>query len=672
VLLLTARPVPVPAPATETVESRPQPQLPPAPPPVVAPPPVAPAPKVQPATGEPSLVDQLVAADWDREAAETVVTFYGDWFRELRASDRPYYDATVVLLKNLKDRDRNKVAHALVKRPELLGLLAVADRPQELASVLTDPEHGELLASLFLTNLHRDDLRMLAAVLTGDGGEDGRRIARLTKKSVVAAEALFAVAYDSADGALTEDAEAYLKWLRTAIRDVSNSSTLDESGAELADFALFVLSEGPDLRDRLRDPQFRTSLSKRWETLQRLVVEYRDAKRRELSAEKKPVDPAELPGFADLAALPGIWEFASEKRAPELFKRFGPLAVDLCWPTEKPELRSRVADLLLESNASSERAVVDVLMRGPLREHLKPFIEDRAVRADLLALVAQDLYGKEAKGDGQNALVKRLDQLSAILKSAGPAGVRVILAPPDAGWVKYLPGYDIYRVVGKYNAGEEVSDGDLLWAAADVTTFAPGVVFTTQLVKSGAKGTVKNSTVALLKKKLTKEAAEKVGEVAVTRFSVWFVARSAFNTMRAALNKLSVGPARTVMAKIDVTNWVRFAYTRTKLGRETFKRFTGLEARLFMRADAKVFLSIHRPTVKGAAEIVLCKIILGVAADHGIEPLPHLPVVPPQPTPKSKTEPQVGDRLKVLLGHLTLAAALDIIPKGMEPPKESK
>jgi len=45
---------------------------------------------------------------------------------------------------------------------------------------------------------------------------------------------------------------------------------------------------------------------------------------------------------------------------------------------------------------------------------------------------------------------------------------------------------------------------------------------------------------------------------------------------------------------MQITGPVRYFYRATGVGRETFKRLTKLEARLFMRADAKVLVRLDR------------------------------------------------------------------------------
>jgi hypothetical protein len=51
----------------------------------------------------------------------------------------------------------------------------------------------------------------------------------------------------------------------------------------------------------------------------------------------------------------------------------------------------------------------------------------------------------------------------------------------------------------------------------------------------------------------------------------------------------------------EVTTPVRVLFTYSGLGRQTFKRLTGLEVRLFMRHDAKVFISLGNTVVGTAA-----------------------------------------------------------------------
>ena len=73
----------------------------------------------------------------------------------------------------------------------------------------------------------------------------------------------------------------------------------------------------------------------------------------------------------------------------------------------------------------------------------------------------------------------------------------------------------------------------------------------------------------------------------------------------------------------DVTDLVRFTYKKSGSGRETFKRLTGLEARVFMRPDRRV--AVHLPQLVSrnhALGIVLRETAINAGFDTALSSKP--------------------------------------------------
>jgi len=48
------------------------------------------------------------------------------------------------------------------------------------------------------------------------------------------------------------------------------------------------------------------------------------------------------------------------------------------------------------------------------------------------------------------------------------------------------------------------------------------------------------------------------------------------------------------LTKVDVTEFVQWSFNKSGLGRKSYRRLTGLEARVFMRGDARVVIDPKR------------------------------------------------------------------------------
>lgn len=606
------------------------------------------------------LVARLVDHRWKPGAARAVVAFHRDWLDALRSHDRHNYEATALQLAELKDADAVAVSEALARRPELAGPLTAADEPRDLAEVLDDD--GDVLASLFAANADREDARLLAAVLTGDRGEDGRRIAHLTRKGLVGVEAVFAIGYDTPGAVRPAHEAAYLNWVREAFK-----RALEGEDDEPVDLFVFLLAEGRTIcTSRLTDERFRQKLSTRWSVIRDLVRATRDDQRRRIEREGRKPEPDELSGFIDLIALPGVWEFADHPDAGRLFARRGVLAVDALHAfAANPARRERVADLLRDAqwdNAADwllAYLLADPRSRGWVA--LEPFLDDAAVNAGLIARIGRDVHGRP-----EDKRLKRLSELTDALTANGEAGLRAVLVPDGPGLVQYLPGYAVYRLYDKYDRGEEIENTDLLLAGVDAVSLAPGAGAVITLGKTGGKMVAKEGARAATKQTVARIVAARVGKEAATsaaeagaRAGFWLAARAAYHRVGAVVQKAVAEFARTGRitiryGQLDITRAVQFAYTRSGLGRQTFQRLTGLDARLFMRGDARVALHVYH-VVTPAPLLAKLEEFLEKWAD-GTDDNPP------------RSSPQDDGFRRRALGVLVLAARADLPPRTKSNP----
>jgi hypothetical protein len=95
--------------------------------------------------------------------------------------------------------------------------------------------------------------------------------------------------------------------------------------------------------------------------------------------------------------------------------------------------------------------------------------------------------------------------------------------------------------------------------------------------------TLKNTGLELAQKQLTKDVVERLGEREVAGWTVTGTLSGMQHAVRDAMGRATT---------FEITKPVQFMFRYSGLGREGWKQFTGMEARLFMRGDARVFVRL--------------------------------------------------------------------------------
>src|SRR2546429_178783 len=91
---------------------------------------------------------------------------------------------------------------------------------------------------------------------------------------------------------------------------------------------------------------------------------------------------------------------------------------------------------------------------------------------------------------------------------------------------------------------------------------------------------------------LTKSATKNVGKEVSKRQTIAFGTSNVLTEMQFSVRGLCRNVDR--MASLDITRPLKYAFDRAGMSRQTFKRLTGLEPRLFMRGDARVRVYLFR------------------------------------------------------------------------------
>ena len=512
-----------------------------------------------------SITEELVQSGWNRDAAKAVVMLNSDIFSIQKEENPKGFDLNLKLLKGL---GKNQNIQSLIEEhPELALLLAGAEYPDQVAGVIISAnEDYEIVLGMFIQHFSPQDSTRLALALKNNRD----LICNLIKQGTLNSEVCFLFDRDAAG------ADEYEVWLREIL--LSKSVASDD---EFASFFRLVLSQGNYLRSRFqKDEDFRSKFrAKLWPSLVRAVSGNQGMIEMYLDENR-------------------IWDLLALENGEALLKQWGLVPIDLffgyeairCFPYPK-ELHGRIAQMLFRNKFGTVEALTNSKFRSePLfHELLKRPLSDNTIAAAL-----NNLFQSGTNYPEKLALYARISD-SALAEEVGPE---------PSGIATYIPFYyTVYEVPKKLLQGRDPTGWDMLSAGTDIIFLIPDIlsVGTTTAPRkaliAGGKAGVKqlgekaivtnltSSGTKLATKALGKEVAEKLAEKAL--FS-W--------TATAGLSEIRQ-MVRTTIGKVttfEITKPVKLMFELSGASRESWKRFTNLEARLFMRGDAKVFVQLEK------------------------------------------------------------------------------
>lgn len=528
-----------------------------------------------------SLVERLRKAEWNAEAAKNVVELNTRWFRILAEEDADELERQEGLLLDLGLHP--DVFPVLREHPELAGVLAAAisveERgPEVVARGLGDAERYDLAANLFAVYLEPESVLKLARVLETDGD----LIAGLTARRIPHPENIFLTLPADPDAS-----NVYQRWLREYLRD-----SLRQDDEALLQCVTVIYEAGGGIRRHLESSrQFRERfLEEIWPSFCRIVSDQPDS--------------ALL-----LLCDPRVWDVLSGEHGEALVARWGPMAADLLDPDNFPaELHANVVEALLAGDNDTVGAIVEFGKEPLFRDLLRRPGLSGQVRAKVICKLKRE-------GPNYPQLLRDYMNLpnSALADEVGP--------PPD-GPVTWIPlYYTLYEVPKKLIGGREVSGIDVFLAILDPVLLATGPLGPKDIAKAGLQQVGKRTTNEALKRGAVSAARTQVarvlegegGRIAGTltekELAPWVFKNLLRETRIALATKLEQA------ATVEVTGMVRSLFAISGLKRDTFRRLTSLEARLFMRPDARVFIRFDR-LVQG--NHFLARFLQETAADGGI------------------------------------------------------
>ena len=481
------------------------------------------------------------------------------------------------------------LSRLLETHPECTGLvLLAADRPALASAIMDAPaaDQGMLIASyLFCTDNAEVDQ------WTGVVRRHAPIIATLQRRCA-------ALPYQGLFAYLTtmrqpEARAIYGQW----IDDVLTPAMLENSDDVLSSRMDFVGNTGNSLREKLEDVEAfrREFMPGVWPRLREAMVR--------LSREQAHGGDIYFLCGSD----PKIWDFFRRTDAEKLFRSVGMTAV----------------------SALSEGGVADSAVRQAIVALWTDDIQD--LPESLLSFQSDgnfcSLVGKLAKDEDRsllNGACLRLHKKGAdwpkeavYLAKLSPAGLRRELHPTEPG---VIPGAAMCSLVSKFIDGRRTSGTDWLGASMDAVDLVclVGTMGGSAVVTESGAMIVKEGGRTMLDK-MSKESATRVWQQTLRTSAEASVEKLTGRTVRElgrdgadlelaqviGKEALRYSPelVRDTLIKgglVEVSGAVRAGFRVTRslgLDRRAFKMLTGMEARLFMRQDGRVFINLTRATL---------------------------------------------------------------------------
>lgn len=486
----------------------------------------------------------LIQQGWTGAATRAVAGHNQRYLQLIFEEDSSQFDQTVGLLARLGQHPYAQ--QQLVEMPELAGLLAGsleqdANGPELILKTIPSGVDRDLVLSLYCLSAMPSDCLSLAATLQSDRDI----VIRLCKRDAIDAVVwLTSIPTDQAA------ATAYRHWVRSVLDFALNKA--DDNELDRAQTMLAI--HAPTIRGKFeKEPDFR----------QEFLVNYWPGFSRTLSEQTDEL------GWGIFVSEPRVWDFLEKFDAAgqKLYSTHGPLAVDLLLAKEYRDCQKQILEALTLGDEFTIQSLFDTELRSqPL------FV--KLLRRNLPGgTLAKALHTLASRLSDVPRMLSKWDDLS-------DAALIEDLGPPPEGPRTWLPGYNIYYLGKKIAQGRDVTRMDVVFTAVDtveVAFMAKGAGKGLKVIQQGVKKD--------LAKRGFREAAEGVSKLSSRELFPW-VLREGHRACRLAFRSIRD------CASVDVTGAVRFAFEKSGTGRRTFKELSGLEARVFMRADRRVALDL--------------------------------------------------------------------------------
>ena len=541
-----------------------------------------------------SVIQQLKAGGWREDVAAKVAELNKSLLSIQAEVNPDQFKETVRLLVKLGSLPA--VQRTISKRPETAGLLAGSSQPEVLAKTIEYAGSDyNWVANLYMQHAERKDSDQLATALASSRTV----ICKLAKMGIIGSENLFMFPRNG------EGANVYERWLNDHL-DLLSSST-----EETILWVDLINRHGGKLLAKLNEDQdFRIGFERTYWPMFLRIVKSATVNRQKIKV------AAESACIVDESALyfsePNIWNVLMIKNQPEKIIQYaGLMGPKLIFgdPFLKidpyPEnVRNKVVELIVDQHEKSLRALSDSFCLKDIRFHT---ILRKKVETETLANVLLEI---------SNAGSGNMAQVINKYFNLGEEGIKRVQAGQPEGLVTWIPlYYTLYKVPVDYYYGVEPTTMDFLQATADplliVFTAGGGKLFfagskeaAKKIAKEATEKGIQNFAVTTLKDQGLKVAAKKVAMQGVER-AIERGMMSEKGTIYRGMQSMMANTSEMIILvlkgdlkfpAIEITYPLQYAFRNSGIGRMTWKRITGLEARLFMRGDARIYVRLNNTT----------------------------------------------------------------------------
>lgn len=313
-----------------------------------------------------------------------------------------------------------------------------------------------------------------------------------------------------------------------------------------------------------------------------------------------------------------LWNFliAYPETGVQLVKIYGEFAPYFLMKKEfldNPLAKERIATLMLSANNEQEQAFCqipdDVLFL--YAKFLQRNLDYSTLMNGTLVIVNAENLGSDscAKAKLQYWDEKLSDE--ALKRDDDFANNEVTLT-------SFITGYDICVVIYKCFDGRNITKSDMAMAGIDTVFLIPeAIAFITAPATSGgsvvtvesAKGAIKGAV-----KLGVKSAAKQTAKQAVKNTSKSVVKRimlAGVKASRQVVRKEWIAQTKNYLSKMtkyDITSKIQTIFEKSLMKNSTFKKISGLDARIFMRSDRRIYFNLGT-AVKKIAGANVTKVI---------------------------------------------------------------
>jgi len=515
--------------------------------------------------------------------------------RRLQATDEVAPELVEKELRLLSQmQPKAKVLRLLEEYPETAGILLLAFRKDALASaILGAPKSDqEMLVASYLFCTTGTEVDDWTKAVTRHPGPIS-----LFQKSCAALPYHGLFSYLAASSPLQPDSrEIYGKWLD----EVLAYSIIKASDERLHSRLSFAATCGPEVRRRLQgDPEFRQNF------LESIWPRFRDSMIDLTQSEEK--DSQDV--FMYCGGEPLIWDFFKRPDSKILFCKAGMDAVLLLEGPDslRAELQKSATAMWMKGNL--DLPVIMLEYQG--NAHFLDIAMRLQAEKDwsMLNAVCLRLNQKGQQWPGEVAYLAglRMPALQKEIQTKEPS---------------IIPGAALVSLGARFVDGRRVGVNEWLGAGLDtvdlVTTYVAvaavpvtgggsiGVLAAKEAAKEAAKKTAKKATEYAIQQTLRATAKEGVEKLTGRAIKDLTKKQSTEWTQDLALEALKILPDRVRKTMIqtglvEITAPVKTGFQLSRnlgLGREPFKKLTGLEARVFMRQDGRAFINFTNVIMK--------------------------------------------------------------------------